>query len=180
MLVIRLLRTGRKNQPFFKIIVTEKTSPPRGGRFVDEVGYYNPLSKERKIDGEKVKQWIAKGAKPSDTLHNMLITEKIIEGTKIAMHKKSKKPAETPTEKPAEQTPTTETKPEEKSQEEPEKEKTETPTEASPAVETSTEEKKEEPAPTEEKPQENPKEEQVSETPKEETKEEPAEEKKGS
>lgn len=102
MLVIRLLRTGKKNQPFFRIVVTEKKNPPKGGRFVEKVGFWNPLTKERKIDGERVKYWISKGAQTSDTVHNFLIDEKIIEGKKIAKHKKAKKKPASEEEKQAE------------------------------------------------------------------------------
>lgn len=91
MLVIRLLRTGKKNQPFFRIVVTDKRNPPRAGRFVEKVGFWNPLTKERKINGERIKYWLSKGAQTSDTVHNFLIDEKIIEGKKIAKHKKAKK-----------------------------------------------------------------------------------------
>ena len=90
MLVIRLFRTGRKNQPFFKIVVTDKRKPPRGGRFVEQVGFLNPLTKEKGLKPERIKYWISKGAKASDTIFNLLIKEKIIEGKKIALHKKKK------------------------------------------------------------------------------------------
>jgi len=91
MLVIRLTRAGKKNQPSFKIIVTEKENPPRGGRFVEEVGFYNPLTKERAIKAERVQYWIEKGAQPSDTVHNMLVKQGILKEKKIAVHKKAKK-----------------------------------------------------------------------------------------
>ena len=91
MLVIRLLRTGKKNQPFFRIVVTDKRRSSKAGRFVEKVGFWNPLTKERKINGERIKYWLSKGAQTSDTVHNFLIDEKIIEGKKIAKHKKAKK-----------------------------------------------------------------------------------------
>ncbi len=91
MLVIRLFRVGKKGQPFFKIVVTDKRKPPRAGRFVEQVGFYNPLTKERTLKQERVKYWLSVGAKPSDTVYNLLVFEKIIEGKKIAVHKKSKK-----------------------------------------------------------------------------------------
>jgi len=91
MLVIRLFRVGRKNQPFFKIVVTDKRKPPRAGRFVEEVGFLNPLTKEKKLNSERIKHWLSVGAKPSDTIYNLLISEKIIEGGKISVHKKTKK-----------------------------------------------------------------------------------------
>ena len=95
MLAIRLYRQGKKNQPFFKIVVTEKQKSSTRGRFVEEIGFYNPLTKERKIVGERVKYWISVGAQPSDTVHNMLVSEKIIDSPKIPKHKKAKKKEET-------------------------------------------------------------------------------------
>ncbi|MFH1656811.1 MAG: 30S ribosomal protein S16 [Candidatus Nealsonbacteria bacterium] len=90
MLSIRLFRTGKKNQPFFKIVVTDKRRPPKGGRFVEEVGFVNPLTKEKSLKAERIKYWISKGAQPSDTINNLLIKEKIIEGKKVALHNKKK------------------------------------------------------------------------------------------
>ena len=92
MLVIRFLRAGKRNQPFYKIVVTDKKNPPRGGRFNEQVGFWNPLTKEKKLDAEKIKKWMKNGAKPSATVFNLLVKEKIVEGKKIAVHKKSKKP----------------------------------------------------------------------------------------
>ncbi len=82
MLMIRLLRKGKRNQPFFKIVVSDKRNPPKGGRFTDVVGFINPLTKEKKIDAEKAKYWISVGAQTSDTVHNLLVREKIIIGKK--------------------------------------------------------------------------------------------------
>ena len=90
MLTIRFLRVGKKNQPAFRIVVTEKTNPPRGGRFLEVVGFYNPLTKERNLKQERIKYWISVGAKPSDRVHNLLISEKVIEGKKIPVHAKAK------------------------------------------------------------------------------------------
>lgn len=95
MLVIRFLRKGKKNQPFFKIVVTDKRRPPRGGRFLEELGFYNPLTKEKNIKKERAKYWISVGAKPSVTVYNLLIQEKVVEGKKISVHKKSKKKEKT-------------------------------------------------------------------------------------
>jgi len=103
MLVIRFLRIGKRNQPSFKIVVTDKRKAPRGGRFVEEVGFWNPLTKKKSLKAERIKYWISKGAKPSDTVYNLLISEKIIQAKKIAVHKKSKKKlAKEATEKPKE------------------------------------------------------------------------------
>jgi len=95
MLAIRFLRTGKKGQAFFKIVVTEKQRAPTKGRFVEEVGFYNPLTKEKSVKADRVKYWLSVGAQPSDTVHNLLISEKVIEGKKISAHTKTKKkPAE--------------------------------------------------------------------------------------
>jgi len=91
MLVIRLFRVGKKNQPSFKIVITDKREPPRAGRFVEEVGFYNPLTKEKVLRQERIKYWLSVGAKPSATVYNLLVSEKIVEGKKIIVHKKSKK-----------------------------------------------------------------------------------------
>ena len=72
MLVIRFFRVGKKNQPSFKIVVTDKRRPPRGGRFVEEVGFWNPLTKEKLLKKERIKYWLSVGAKASDTVRNLL------------------------------------------------------------------------------------------------------------
>ncbi|MBU3942879.1 30S ribosomal protein S16 [Patescibacteria group bacterium] len=107
MLRIRLFRGGKKHQPSYKIVVVDKDRAPRGGRFIDILGFLNPTEKTKSIDGEKAKHWISKGAQPSDTIHNLLVKEGIIKDKKRDVHKKSKnppkadqpeagKPAETP------------------------------------------------------------------------------------
>ena len=97
MLVIRLFRVGKKNQPSFKIVVTDKRRSTRAGRFVEEVGFYNPQTKEKVLKSERLKYWLSVGAKPSATIQNLLISEKITEGKKIPVHKKAKeKPSVAP------------------------------------------------------------------------------------
>lgn len=91
MLVIRLLRIGKKNQPSFKIVVTDKRKSPRAGRFVEVLGFHNPLTKKRDIKKDRVAYWLKVGAQPSDSVRNLLIEDKLIEGKKIAVNKKSKK-----------------------------------------------------------------------------------------
>ena len=94
MLTIRFLRTSKKNQPFFRIVVTDKNNPPRGGNFLEILGFYNPLTKEKNLKAERIKYWIGVGAQPSDSIHNLLVSEKIIEGKKVDVHKKAKKTEE--------------------------------------------------------------------------------------
>ncbi len=82
MLRIRFFKVGRKGQPFYKIVVTDKNNAPAGGRFIDEIGFYNPLTKEFSIKEEKVSEWRDKGAQCSDTVRNLLIKKGIIKGKK--------------------------------------------------------------------------------------------------
>jgi small subunit ribosomal protein S16 len=66
---IRLKRMGSKKKPFYRIVVADSRSP-LGGRFIEEIGYYNPISepKEVKINGESAVKWLNNGAKPTDTV----------------------------------------------------------------------------------------------------------------
>jgi small subunit ribosomal protein S16 len=90
MLMMRLQRVGRKNDPSFRIVVTDKRNGPKSGKAIDQVGSYHPKTKHTIIDAAKVKQWLAQGVQPSPTLHNLLITNKIIEGKKVnVLSKKS-------------------------------------------------------------------------------------------
>ena len=91
MLKIRFLRTGKKNQPFFRIVVTDSKRPPKRGRFVEVLGFYNPLIKEKSIKKERVEYWLSQGAQASDSCHNLFVKEGIIKGTKHPVHKKTKK-----------------------------------------------------------------------------------------
>jgi small subunit ribosomal protein S16 len=101
MLVIRFFRAGKKNQPLYKIVVTDKRKSSVKGTYVEEVGFFNPLKDKKFLRAERIKYWISVGAKPSATVHNLLISEKIIEGKKISKHKKSKKKEEKKAEVPA-------------------------------------------------------------------------------
>ena len=70
---IRLRRMGAKKAPFYRVVVADSRYP-RDGRFIEEVGYYNPVSDpaEIKIDAEKAQKWIANGAQPTDTVKVLL------------------------------------------------------------------------------------------------------------
>lgn len=87
-------RTGGVNDASFRIVVLEHTSSPKAGKFVEKVGTYNPKTKARLIDGERVKHWISVGAHPSATVHNMLISAGIIQGKKINILPAYKAPEE--------------------------------------------------------------------------------------
>ena len=72
---IRLRRMGAKKAPFYRVVVADSRSP-RDGRFIEEIGYYNPISEpaEIKIDEEKVLKWLQTGAEPSETVKQLLKT----------------------------------------------------------------------------------------------------------
>lgn len=91
MLVIRFQRRGKKNQPFFRLIVCDKDNPPRGGRALELLGFFNPLTKEKQLKAERLKYWLSVGAQPSDRVHNLLVSEGIIKAKKKSVHVKPKK-----------------------------------------------------------------------------------------
>ncbi|TSC63065.1 MAG: small subunit ribosomal protein S16 [Parcubacteria group bacterium Greene0416_14] len=85
MLKVRLKRVGRKNDPSFRLILTESTSGPKSGRVIETFGSYNPHEGQEKasINGERILYWVSKGAQVSPTVHNMLLNHKIITGKKV-------------------------------------------------------------------------------------------------
>lgn len=78
---IRLKRMGMKKQPFYRVVVADERSP-RDGRFIEEIGYYNPMTQpaEIRIDATKAADWIKKGAQPTDTARILLKKTGVIEG----------------------------------------------------------------------------------------------------
>ena len=85
MLKVRLKRVGRKNDPSFRLILTESTNGPKSGKAIEVFGSYNPHSAQDnvKINGERILYWIGKGAQVSPTVHNMLVNNKIVIGKKV-------------------------------------------------------------------------------------------------
>ena len=76
---IRLRRLGAKKAPFYRVVVADSRSP-RNGRFIEEIGYYDPTKEPAvvKIDGEKAKAWIGNGAQPTDTVKALLKKDGIL------------------------------------------------------------------------------------------------------
>lgn len=76
---IRLRRMGAKKAPFYRVVVADSRYP-RDGRFIEEIGYFDPKTEpaEIKIDAEKAKKWIANGAQPTDTVKALLKKNDII------------------------------------------------------------------------------------------------------
>ena len=83
MLIIRLIRTGKKNASSFRVIITEKTAGPQSGKFLEVLGNYNPRLKEINFKKERIEYWLSQGAKTSETVHNLLVKQGIIKGPKI-------------------------------------------------------------------------------------------------
>lgn len=77
MLKLRLKRTGRKRSPSYRLVIMENTSR-RDGRPIDEVGYYDPISKKYKFDVDKIKKWLSYGVRPTETVFNLLKKAEII------------------------------------------------------------------------------------------------------
>ena len=73
MVKIRLRRMGAKKAPFYRIVVADSRAP-RDGAFIEEIGYYNPLTEpvEIRVDAEKAQDWIRKGAQPTETVRGLL------------------------------------------------------------------------------------------------------------
>ena len=77
MLVIRMQRTGRKRQPSFRLIVQDKTRSPRS-KAVEIVGFYNPRTKEKGFNQERIAYWLGHGAQPTDTVNNLFVDAGLI------------------------------------------------------------------------------------------------------
>lgn len=77
MLKLRLKRIGRKHSPSYRLVIMENTTR-RDGRPVEEVGYYNPISKNYKFDSKKIEKWLKCGAKPTKTVFDLLKKSNII------------------------------------------------------------------------------------------------------
>ena len=76
---IRLKRLGVKKAPFYRVVVADERSP-RDGKFIEEIGYYNPLTDpvDIKINKEKAEKWLANGAQPTETVKSLLVKSEII------------------------------------------------------------------------------------------------------
>ncbi|MGL4913673.1 MAG: 30S ribosomal protein S16 [Romboutsia sp.] len=77
---IRLKRMGSNKKPFYRIVVADSRSP-RDGKFIEEIGFYNPISqpKQVKINDEKAVKWLSNGAQPTDTVKTLLVKNGVME-----------------------------------------------------------------------------------------------------
>jgi len=82
MLKIRLQRTGKRGQAYFRVVVVEHTKKPKG-EFLELLGAYNPHEKQFKVDREKVEYWLSKGAQISPTVNNLMVNYKVWDRPKM-------------------------------------------------------------------------------------------------
>ena len=77
---MRLKRMGKKRNPIYRIVVADSRAP-RDGKFIEEIGYYNPVSqpKQVKINDEKAVKWLSNGAQPTDTVKTLLVNNGVME-----------------------------------------------------------------------------------------------------
>jgi len=85
MLMIRLQRVGRKHEPTFRLVLTDSKNGPKSGKYTEVLGSYDPRreNKLEQFNVEAIKSWMAKGAQLSGTVHNFLVTKKVLTAKKI-------------------------------------------------------------------------------------------------
>ncbi|MDO8743159.1 MAG: 30S ribosomal protein S16 [Candidatus Azambacteria bacterium] len=91
MLAIRLQKVGKKHTATFRVVVTPKTAGPRR-KYLELLGNLNRKTKAVSLNKDRILYWIGQGAQPSDSIHNLLVSQNIITGAKKPVHKASKKP----------------------------------------------------------------------------------------
>jgi len=82
MLKIRLQRVGRKNDPSFRVVLTDSKNSTKSGKFKEVLGTYNLKKNEVVFKADRISYWMGNGAQASDTVHNFLVKQKLIEGKK--------------------------------------------------------------------------------------------------
>ncbi|MDQ3089754.1 MAG: 30S ribosomal protein S16 [bacterium] len=83
MLKMRLQRVGRKHEPSFRLVLTDSKNSTKSGRFKEILGSYDPRKSTDLFKVERIKHWLSHGVQPTGSVHNLLVTHKIIEGKKI-------------------------------------------------------------------------------------------------
>lgn len=89
MLAIKLRPIGKTKQISYRIVIGEKRSK-LDGKSLEDIGWYNPHTDKFSVNAERALYWIKSGAVPTDSVHNILVTAKLIEGAKVPLHKKKK------------------------------------------------------------------------------------------
>ena len=85
--MLKLQRVGRKNDPAFRVVVTEKRSKPKSGE-LEILGSFHPKTKASAFKKERILYWLSKGVKTSPSVHNLLVSNKVIEGKKVTIKAK--------------------------------------------------------------------------------------------
>ena len=99
---------GKKHDPSFRVVLTDSARAARSGSVNEVLGFYSAKREQTKLSGDKIKEWMAKGAQVSDTVHNILVKEKVIKGPKKnVLPPKKKSVEETKAKALTEQTPHT-------------------------------------------------------------------------
>ena len=93
MITIRFKRVGKKHQPSYRVIVTDKNLGGPKGKAIEYLGWYNPLSKKYSLKKERISYWLSQGAQTSDSLYNLLVKDGIITDKKKVIKIKPKKKA---------------------------------------------------------------------------------------
>ena len=93
MLKIRLQRTGKRGQAYFRVVVLEHTTKPKG-KYLEFLGSYDPHKNEISVKADRVKYWLSMGAHLSETANNLLVGKGVIEGEKVKVWKPKKKKKE--------------------------------------------------------------------------------------
>lgn len=96
---MRLQRRGKKNYATYRVVVAERGAPVKG-RYVADLGYYNPHTDIFNVAADKVAKWLSQGVEASATVHNLLVEHKVIEGEKVTSWKPKRKAEEQPTSQP--------------------------------------------------------------------------------
>lgn len=89
--MVRLQRVGRKNDPAFRVVLTDSKNGPRSGKYLEILGSYDARKGKAQLEKDKIKHWLSVGAKASDTLHNILVSHKVISSKKVNVLPKMKK-----------------------------------------------------------------------------------------
>ena len=89
MLMLKLKKKGKRDTASMRLIASDKRSK-LDGKYVDDLGWFNPHSDDHSLDKDRIEHWLKSGAKPTAAVHNLLVRAKIISASKIAVHKKAK------------------------------------------------------------------------------------------
>ncbi|MBI3632902.1 MAG: 30S ribosomal protein S16 [Candidatus Vogelbacteria bacterium] len=94
MLIIRLQRVGRKNDPTFRVVLTDSKNGPKSGKYLEIMGSYDARKGKAQLVKDRIKYWMSVGAKTSGTMNNILVANKVVAGKKVNVLPKRKKVAE--------------------------------------------------------------------------------------